>query len=151
MPATSSSARAAVLRSALLFTPFLAVVLVALVFIARETVNEGTSAGRVVGLVLVGSVALLLAYQVVQSVRDLFAQPVETTGLVERRWSRADFFLFRNSYIFVGRDVFRLEPEEFVQVDLGDTVRVLHYPHTSTVEAIEVVQRAGQERRQEDG
>lgn len=151
MPATGASARAAVLRSALLFTPFLAVVLVALAFILRETVNEGTSAGRVVGLVLVGSVALLLAYQVLQSVRDLFSRPVETTGLVERRWSRADFFLFRNSYIFVGRDVFRLAPEEFVQVDLGDTVRILHYPHTSTVEAIEVVQRAGQERRQEDG
>jgi hypothetical protein len=45
----------------------------------------------------------------------------------------------------VGRDVFRLAPEEFVEVDLGDTVRIRHYPHTSTVEAVEVVERAGPE------
>jgi hypothetical protein len=141
----------AVLRTALLFTPFLGVTLVALAFILRDTMDEGGSAGRVVGLVLVGSVTLLLTYQVVQSVRDLFSRPVETTGLVERRWSRNDFFLFRNSYIFVGRDVFRLAPEEFVEVDLGDTVRVRHYPHTSTVEAVEVVERAEPEKGPNDG
>ncbi len=151
MAATRSSAWATVLRSALLITPFLAVTLTALAFILRQTVEEGASGGRIVGLVLVGSVTLLLAYQVVQSVRDLFAHLVETTGLVERRWSRSDFFLFRNSYIFVERNVYRLPPEQFVEVDLGDTVRIVHYPHTGTVEAMEVVERAGQRRRTDDG
>ena len=96
-------------------------------------------------------VALLLAYQVVQSLRDLFSQPVQTTGLVERRWSRNDFFLFRNDYVFVEGNVFRLQPEQFVEVDLGDIVRVAHYPHTATVETIEVVERAGQRTRPDDG
>lgn len=151
MAATRPSARATVLRSALLFSPFLAVTLAALAFMLRETADEGASGGRVVGLVLVGSVALLLAYQVVQSVRDLFSHPVETTGLVERRWSRNDFFLFRNSYVFVERNVYRLPPEQFAEVDLGDTVRIVHYPHTGAVEAIEVVERAGQSKRTTDG
>jgi len=143
---SSASARAAVLRSALLFSPFLLVTLGALAFIVRDVAVEGSSGGRIVGLVLVGSVAALLGYQVVQSVRDLFASPVETTGLVERLWSRNDFFLFRNTYLFVERNVFRLEPEQALEVELGATVRVVHYPHTSTVERIEVVSRSGRGR-----
>ena len=143
MAATGPSARTTVLRNALLFTPFLAVALVVLAFIARDALAEGIGAGDIVGLVLVGFVVTLLGYQVVQSVRDLFTRPIETTGLVERHWSRKDFFIFQNSYIFVGRDVFRLTPEQSLDVELGDTVRVLHYPHTSTVEVIEVVARAG--------
>ena len=139
MAANGVSARATVLRSALLFTPFLAVALGAFAFMLREAVVEGAGAGTIVGSVLVGSVTLLLAYQVVQSVRDFFSRTVETTGVVERRWSRSDFFIFRNTYIFVERDVFRLEPELALNVELGATVRVVHYPHTSTVEAIEVL------------
>lgn len=146
MAATIPSARATVLRSALLFTPFLVVALGALAFIVRDVVIDGASAGRVVGITLVSSVALLLAYQVVQSVRDLFARSTETTGVVERRWSHSDLFLFRNTYIFVERNVFRLPPEEAPGIELGDTVRVVHFPHTSTVQAIEVVERAGERR-----
>ena len=144
MAATGPSARTTVLRNALLFTPFLAVALVVLAFIVRDTVAEGVSGGDIVGMVLVGFLVLLLGYQVVQAVRDLFTRPVETTGLVERHWSRSDFFIFQNSYIFLGRDVFRLTPEQSLDVELGDTVRVVHYPHTSTVESIEMVARAEQ-------
>ncbi len=39
----------------------------------------------------------------------------------------------------------------FVEIELGDTVRVRHYPHTSAVEEIEVVARAGQSKEQTDG
>ena len=83
--------------------------------------------------------------------RDLFSSLVETTGLVERRWSRHDLFLFRNSYIFVDRNVYRLSPERFIDVDLGDTIRIVHYPHTATVESIEVLERAGQSTELNDG
>ena len=143
MVAAGPSARATILRSFLLFTPFLLVVLVALAFLLRSMADEGASGGRIVALVLMGSVGLLLVYHVVQSVRDLFSRTVETVGRVERRWSRSDFFLFRHSYIFVGRDVFRLPPKQFVEIGLGDTVRIVHYPHTAAVEAIEVVARKG--------
>ena len=144
MAVTRPSARGEVLRSTLLFAPFLAVTLVALAFLLQDTAGEGVSGGRIVGLALVGSVALLLGYQVIQSVRDLFSQLVETTGLVERRWSRNEFFLFRNSYIFMDRNVFRLPPEQLLDIDRGDLVRIVHYPHTSAVESIELVKRGSE-------
>lgn len=144
MAASGSSARVSVLRSALLFTPFLAIALAVMVYLLLETADEGVSAGSVIGLVFVGFVALLIGYQFIQSVRDLFAKPIETVGIVERRWSRSDFFLFQNTYIFLGRDVYRLAPEQALDIGLGDTVRVRHFPHTSTVEDIELVERAEQ-------
>lgn len=149
MARTRPSAWAAVLRSALLFTPFFVVVLVALVVLVLDTAGAGATTGRVIALVLVGFVALLLAYQVVQSVRDLFSRLTETTGPVERCWSRNEFMLFRNSYVFVGKNVYRLTPEQFLDIELGDTVRIVHYPHTSAVESIEVVEKASQAGRQQ--
>ena len=134
-------ARTAVLRSVLLFSPFLAMVLIILALIARDASRDGASGGSIVGLVLVGFVSLLLGYQVVQGLRDLFSQPKETVGLVERKWSRSDLFLFQNSYIFVERNVFRIEPEHALDVEPGRVVRITHLPHTGTVESVEVVQR----------
>jgi hypothetical protein len=141
MAAAQSSARAAVLRTALLFTPFFALALLGFAVFARDAAQQGLSAGRVVGLVLVGLVVLLLGYQVVQSVRDLFSGLVETVGLVERQWSRNEFLLFRNTYIFVGKDVYRLSPEQGIEAERGKMVRIVHLPHTSTVETIEVVRQ----------
>ncbi len=141
MATTPSSARASVLRSALLFSPFFALALLGLAVITRDAAQQGMNAGRIAGLVLVGLVVLLLGYQVVQSVRDLFAQLVETVGLVERRWSRNELLLFRNTYIFVDRNVYRLSPEQAMEIDLGNMVRIVHLPHTSTVETIAVVRQ----------
>ena len=151
MQATRPSARAAVLRSALLYSPLLAVTLAAFGFVFQETAAEGPTGGRIVGLVLVGSAALLFGYQVVQSLRDLFSRPVETTGLVEKRWSRSDFFLFRSTYIFVQKNVFRLPPEQLLEIERGDVVRVVHYPHTGTVETIERVKQPAQSETASDG
>ena len=139
-----SPARVAVIRSTVLFTPFLAITVAVLVLLLRDFAGEGASAGRIVGTVIVSIVVVLLGYQVVQSVRDLLAQPVETTGAVERRWSHSDFFLFRNSYMLVERNVFRLSDEQFIRIDIGDTVRVRHFPHTCAVEHVEVVAQAEQ-------
>jgi hypothetical protein len=142
--ATRASARGALVRSAVIFSPFFAVTLFALAFIVQDVAQEGASGGRIVGLVLVGGVALLLGYQVVQTLRDLLSSTVETVGIVDRQWRRNELFVFRNDYIFVGRNVFRIEPERAVDVRLGATVRVVHYPHTSTVESIEVVEPAAE-------
>ncbi len=140
-----SKAWASVLRSTILFTPFLVITLGAFAFIVSELATEGSTAGRIVGLTLVGSVALLLAYQVVQSIRDLMAQTVETVGEVERSWTRNDMFLFRNSYVFVDREVYRVPPEQYIDLSPGDTVRIVHLPHTGAVETIERVKRADEE------
>ena len=127
------------MRSALLFAPFFAIALLGFIVIAREVVREGVAPGSSVGLVLVGSVVLLLGYVLLQSLRDLFSGLVETVGLVERRWSRTEYFLFRNTYIFVNKDVYRLSPEQAFEVELGTRVRIVHLPHTTTVETVDVV------------
>jgi hypothetical protein len=137
-----STARGEILRSLLVFSPFLAIALAVVAVLIGETANEGLSGGRIAGFVFIGLVTLPLAYQVVQSVRDLFARTVETTGLVEKLWSRNEFLLFRNTYIFVERDVFRIAPEAALEIERGDLVRVVHYPHTSTVETVEKVRNA---------
>lgn len=134
-----SRAKNAVLRSTILFTPFLAITIFGLGFIVRELAMEGATAGRVIGLVLVGSVTLLLGYQVVQSIRDLLSETVETIGEVERSWTRNDMFLFRNSYVFLDRNVYRVPPEQYLDLSPGDKVRIVHLPHTGAVETIERV------------
>ncbi len=137
-----SKAWNSVLRSTILFVPFLAVTLFALAFIVREVATDGASPGVIVGLILVGSVALLLAYQVTQSIRDLLSETVETVGEVVRSWTRNDMFLFRNSYVFVDRNVYRVPPEQYIELSPGDKVRIVHTPHTGAVETIERVDEA---------
>jgi hypothetical protein len=142
-------ARTAVLRSVLLFSPFLAIVLAILVLIARDVSRDGASPGSIVGLTLVGFVALLLGYQVVQGLRDLFSKLTETVGLVERKWSRSDMLIFQNTYLFVGRNVFRVEPEEALDIETGTMVRITHLPHTGAVERVELIPREEPSRKAE--
>ena len=130
------------LRSTILFTPFLALTLFGLGFIVTQFASDGASAGRVVGLILVGSVALLLGYQVIQSIRDLLSGTVETVDEVVRSWTRNDMFLFRNSYVFVDRNVYRVPPDQYIELSPGDMVRIVHTPHTGVVETIERVEDA---------
>ena len=134
-----SKARASVVRSIILFTPFLVITLFGLGFFGNTVADEGLSGGGVVMLVIVSLVALLLAYQVIQSLRDAFASPVETIGEVDRSWTRKDMFLFKNSYVFVGPEVFRVPPEQHLDLSPGDTVKIVHLPHTGAVETIELV------------
>lgn len=142
MAVVRSSVRGPVLRSAIVFSPFCALSLFGLAYIVADVVADGFDVGHVVGIVIVGFMAFLLSFQVIQSIRDFFAATVETVGVVERQWSRHEFMLFRNGYIFVKNDVYRLDPVEYAGIKLGDTVRVTHSPHTATVERVEVVQRA---------
>jgi len=134
------SARVSVIRSALLYTPFFLAALAgggALIW----SLAGDFEGGGVVGVVILGVVALLTGYQSIQALRDLFAEPVETRGVVKRKWSRSDFFVARSHYLMVKRNVFRVEPLHFIDTDLGDTVSVIHYPHTATVESLTVDQR----------
>src|ERR1700694_5151465 len=117
MAAGRSSARASVLRSALLFSPFLAVSSFALAYILADATNKDWDAGHMVGLAVVGFVTLLLGYQVVRSIRDLFSECVETIGVVDRWWSRLELMLFRNDYVFVKDNVFRLDRDEYIGIN----------------------------------
>jgi len=94
--------------------------------------------GPVVGLVVLAIITLLTGHQTIQPLRDaLEREPRQLEGAVSRAWSRADLFFFRSYYVMVARQVFKIEPEDFVQIEEGDRLRVLYYPHANTVERVE--------------
>ncbi|HYM14280.1 MAG TPA: hypothetical protein VEZ14_01825 [Dehalococcoidia bacterium] len=99
---------------------------------------NAASGAALVPLVFAAAMALLLGYYVLQHLRDLGAQPVEREGAVTRRWSRADLLIAMQSYyISVDRTVFRVRPEDYIHMDEGARVRVVHFPHTLQVISLE--------------
>jgi hypothetical protein len=132
------AARASLRRSLLIYTALLASDLLFLAFLAP---NIASGFGYV-SLSVVGIVGLLLAYQVYQHYRDTQAQLAETDGIVQRKWKRADLIVAMQSfYITVDRVVFRVTPEDFVSVDEGMFVKVVHFPNTLHVVSVHEMRR----------
>lgn len=121
-----AAARRSLLLNAAIFTP--------LFLIATIGVVLAFLTGAWVLLVIGAFVAFLFGYQGIQALRDLGEEPVSLTGPVVRRWSRADFIIFgQGYYVMVKRQVFRIRPEVYLELDVDDTVEVTYYPHTNTV------------------
>ena len=128
-----SSARAGLVRSIAIYAALLATDLLVVFYIARSD-PQGAA---FVTLSIVGVVGLLLAYQVVQHYRDLRSPLAESVGIVQRKWKRADLIIAWDSYyIIVDRMVFRVRPEDYIQVDEAMYVKVVHFPHTMNVVSV---------------
>jgi hypothetical protein len=125
------------MRTALVFTPLFLLSLAGIGIIIFNLVREGLS-GLIITLVLLSLAAFLTGHQSIQSLRDLRSSPTVSSGLVDRKWSRADLFILRSYYIYVGRSVFKVTPLIYSELEEGDTVSVNHYPHTNTVIAVEL-------------
>lgn len=132
---TTAPARWALLRGALIYTP-LALASDAGVIAVIVLLIQGGDAGLYVTLVVAGLIGVLTSYQSIQSVRDLASEPRLTTGWIRRKWSRSDFIVSRSHYIYVDKSVFKVDPATFVEVEEGDSVSILHYPHTNTVVSV---------------
>jgi hypothetical protein len=79
----------------------------------------------------------MLLYQVVQHARDLRAPLAESEGMVTRKWKNADLIIAWDSYyIRVDRYVFRIKPEQYIEVRENSYVKVVHFPHTLNVVSI---------------
>jgi hypothetical protein len=134
-----SVAHAALRRSLLFYTAFLALDVSALAYI----VASGPEGPGYVTLFIIGAVGLLLAFQVWMHVRDIGSPLAESEGVVQRKWSRADLIIAWHSYyVTVGRRVFRLRPEDHVLLDEGMYVKVVHCPRTLHVVSIHEVRGA---------
>lgn len=93
-------------------------------------------------LSIAGVLSLLLGYQVVQHYRDLRVPLAETVGVIQRKWSRADLIIaWQSYYVTIDRAVFRLRAEDYIQVEEGVMVKVVHFPHTLNVVSIHVLAR----------
>jgi len=135
------AARSSLMRTALVFTPLFLLSLAGIGIIIFNLVREGLS-GLIITLVLLSLAAFLTGHQSIQSLRDLRSSPTVSSGLVDRKWSRADLFILRSYYIYVGRSVFKVTPLIYSELEEGDTVSVNHYPHTNTVIAVELEEGA---------
>jgi hypothetical protein len=131
------AARSSLRRTALVFTPLFLLSLAGIGIIIFNLAREGAS-GLIITLVLLLLAAFLTGHQSIQSLRDLRSSPTVSGGLVDRKWSRADLFVLRSYYIYVGRSVFKVTPLIYSELEEGDTVSVNHYPHTNTVIAVEL-------------
>jgi hypothetical protein len=132
-------ARASLRRSAAIYAALLAGDIAVVVYIL--IVRTGNAA--FITLSFVAVVGLLLAYQVVQHVRDFGARLAETDGTVIRKWKRADLIIAWDSYyLTVDRTVFRVRPEDWIHIDEGQYVKVVHFPHTLTVVSVHSAPRA---------
>lgn len=151
-----SSARARVIRTAVLFTPLFAAALLLMLL----SVTGIWSGGPVLFVILL-ILAVLFGYQSIQALRDLRAPLVTTRGPVHRIWSKMDLVVTRSHYIAVGRHIFHVpfpawydlrdEAKRMRDAELDKDylmeVEVQHYPHTGTVERVE---RVGQVRVESD-
>jgi hypothetical protein len=128
----TSPAKGPVVRDAVIFTPFFLALAAAWV---AAFIAEGR--GAIPLLVILGIVALLAGYQSMLSLRDLVAEPTVTEGQILRKWKRADLFVFQGHYIYVNRNVFKIDPLEYHRLEEGDSVSVTHYPHTNSVVSVQ--------------
>ena len=131
------AARSSLRRTVLVFTPLFLLSLAGIGIIIFSLVREGPG-GLIITLVLLSLAAFLTGHQSIQSLRDLRSSPRVSSGPVERKWSRADLFILRSYYVYVGRSVFKVSPLIYHELEEGDTVSVNHYPHTNTVIAVEL-------------
>jgi hypothetical protein len=126
------AARASLLRGALIYTPLLCagVILTTLSILGR--INAGA-----VLTVIEALLTVLFAHQSIQSIRDLRARPVTTEGVIGRKWSKMDFLIARSHYIGIGHNIFRVSAIDWRLLEEGDSVAIVHYPHTGTVVSAE--------------
>ena len=131
-------ARASLLRSLAIYGALLAADVVVIAWV----VSAGVQGAGFVTLSIVGVVGLLLGYQVWQHYRDTRAPLAETDGVVQRKWSRADLVIAWDSYyLTVDRTVFRLPKAEWITVNEGAYVTVVHFPHTLNVVSVHEIMR----------
>ena len=117
----------------LIYLLLLAVDVLAVYYIAAN----GAGGGAYITLSVVVAVGVLLAYHVWQHARDLGSPLAESEGIVTRKWSRADLIIVWHSYyVTVERTVFRLKPEDWILLEEGMHVKVVHFPSTLNVVSV---------------
>jgi hypothetical protein len=135
-----SAARRRLIRDAVIYTPVL-VVTVAVWGASLAAVVSAGGGGGIFLLLLLTIVVFLAGFQSIQSLRDLRSSPVTSEGPVIRKWRRAEFLLFPAHYLYVNRNIYKVPPLSYREVEQGDVVAVTHYPHTATVIEVKRVRR----------
>ena len=124
--------RRAVVRKAILYTPA-AVLALALTSYAIGNVVTG-ALGGVFLLIIAGVVTFALMFEWIAALRDLRTQPITTAGEVRNLWTRSRTLWFGTvRYLKVERRIFEVGPVAYDELRQGDTVEVVHWPHTLSI------------------
>ena len=126
------SPRGRVIRDAIIYTPIFALCSVILLLMIVGVFDRAP-----LGMALLAIVTFLFGYQSVQSLRDLAARPQEVNGAVARRWTKRDGFVVKSHYITVGKAIYRIPVEVYLDLKVQDTVKVVAYPYTGMVVSVE--------------
>ena len=126
-------AHQSVVRSAAIWTPIFitsTALSVAFALIALD------SPGAWVSFAIAALVALLSGVSALGALRDIYAEPILTTGVIQRKWRKSDAFIFRGHYILCQKRVFRIPRKIYDELpEVGASVLLEHYPHTSALTA----------------
>lgn len=108
-------------------------------------------------VIFVGLGALAVDTEAYHSVRDLMAQPVTSRGRIQRKWKKGRFLFFgRVNYLLVSaRDeadpdakaksrLFEVGELAARELEPGDEILALHWPHTNAIIALERTARGEQ-------
>ncbi len=104
---------------------------VAVFFLVRALTVES---GAWIGFSITGLIGLLTLPLLVAAMRDLRAEPIETEAPLQRKWRKSDFFIAKGHYVMVGRRVFRVRKDIWLEMpEPPARALLLHYPHTNTL------------------
>jgi hypothetical protein len=130
--ADETRARRGIIRSAIWLTPVFIASTAAAVFLLSDFV--GGSASLWVAFGLTALLALLSGVSTLGAWRDLFAEPQDTEGPINRKWTKSELFIFRGHYVMVGKRVFRVHKAVYRDMpEIGDRIYLNHYPHTNAL------------------
>jgi hypothetical protein len=124
--------RRAVIRSALVWTPIFVTSSALSVTFALIALDD--SPGAWISFAITALVALLSGVSALGAMRDLYAVPTNTTGIIERKWRKSDIIVFRGHYILIKKRVFRVPRPIFEAMpEAGTAIVIEHFPHTNAL------------------
>ncbi|HLF72100.1 MAG TPA: hypothetical protein VI759_08120 [Dehalococcoidia bacterium] len=134
----SPKKRGAVIRNAMFYSTLFGGCL-ALVILALIKIVSGDS-GFFFMLTVFGLLGLLFLYFARLYLRDLTKQPVQIEGEVMKKWHKGNllFFFLSSYYIVVDKKIISIPVQAYGLLLETDLVRVTCYPHSLTVERIEL-------------
>jgi len=125
-------AKRGIVRSVAWLTPaFIASTASAVLLLAN---NATGGASLWVLFALTALFALLFGVPALAAWRDLFADPRDSEGYIDRKWTKSDLFVFRGHYVKVDKRIFRIRKSVYHDMPgVGDRVYLHHYPHTNAL------------------
>jgi hypothetical protein len=137
--------RRSLLVQAIFFTPLMLGGLALVAYLVLRAL-DGADGGDIFLIVVVAVVTLLIGFQAITALLDFRSDPITTEGRVGHRWMRHDLVILGEScFIRVeseerGNPIFKIDRFWWEQIQTGDLVTVVHYPHTLAVESVEKVE-----------